>query len=201
LYRVGLTGNIGSGKSTVAEIWKRAGANIVDADVLARDAIAPGTPGIAAVRARFTDDVLEPWGEVDRAALRRKVFDDGAARRDLESIIHPEVERLRAIEEEKLTHAGAGIVVHVIPLLFEAQLENMFDEIVFVDAPDDARQARITETRGLSASDARAMMNAQMSPEEKLDRVDHVVDNSGSVQDLEERAMQIWRGIEERACE
>lgn len=201
LYRVGLTGNIGSGKSTVADVWRKLGANVVDADELARRAVAAGTPGLAAIRARFGNDVLEPWGDLDRAAMRKRVFNDAAARKDLESIVHPEVERLRVEEERKLGHTNEAIVVHMIPLLFETHLEEMFDEIVFVDAADDVREKRITEARGLTSDEARAMMSSQMSADDKRDRVDHIVENDGSVQELEERASQIWRGITERACE
>lgn len=201
MYRVALTGNIGSGKSTVAEIWRHLGAHVIDADELAREAVAPNTPGLAAIRQRFGSDVLEPWGDLNRAALRTKVFDDADARRDLEKIVHPAVEQLRIVAEQKLTLEGASVVVHMIPLLFEAHLEDTFDEIVFVDAPDDVRERRITEARGLSQQQARAMMAAQISPDDKRDLVDHVVENDGSVGDLEERATQIWRGIVERACE
>ncbi len=201
LYRVALTGNIASGKSTVADIWRSLGAHVIDADDLARIAVIAGSPVLAAIRARFGNEVIEPWGDLNRARLRRTVFQDDAARRDLEAIVHPAVERLRLQEDERLQNAGETIVVHMIPLLFEAHMENMFDELVFVDAPDDVRERRIVTTRGLSPEDARAMMDAQMSPDDKRDHVDHVIDNSGTPAALEERAAQIWRGIEERACE
>jgi dephospho-CoA kinase len=201
LYRVGLTGNIGSGKSTVASIWRSLGAHVVDADALARDAVMPGTSAMAAVRARFGAAVIEPWGELNRAALRDVVFSDENARRDLESIVHPEVERLRGAEEARIAAAGGTVVVHEIPLLFEVGMQAMFDEIVFVDAPDEARQKRIVETRNLSVEDAQAMMAAQMSPDEKRDQADHIIDNDGDMNELTERATMIWRGIMERACE
>lgn len=201
LYRVGLTGNIGSGKSTVADVWRSLGAHIVDADELARAAVKPGTPGLAAIRQRFGPDVLEPWGDLDRTAMRKRVFGDAAARKDLELIVHPEVERLRREAEQQLSVTGETVVVHMIPLLFEAHLEDMFDEIVFVDAPDDVRERRITGTRGIPVEEARAMMASQMSADDKRDRVDHIVENNGSMEELNERATQIWRGILERACE
>jgi dephospho-CoA kinase len=201
VYRVGLTGNIGSGKSTVAEIWRGLGAHVVDADELARDAVKPGTPALAAVRARFGPEVIEPWGELNRAALRNVVFADDSARRDLEAIIHPEVERLRSESERNMPAGCDNIIVHMIPLLFETGMQDRFDEIVFVDAPDDVREARIVNTRHLSSEEARAMMAAQMSPDEKRDIADHVIDNAGDMNELTERATLIWRGILERACE
>jgi dephospho-CoA kinase len=161
----------------------------------------PGTSAMAAVRARFGAAVIEPWGELNRAALRDVVFSDENARRDLESIVHPEVERLRGAEEARIAAAGGTVVVHEIPLLFEVGMQAMFDEIVFVDAPDEARQKRIVETRNLSVEDAQAMMAAQMSPDEKRDQADHIIDNDGDMNELTERATMIWRGIMERACE
>ncbi|MEO5511800.1 MAG: dephospho-CoA kinase [Longimicrobiales bacterium] len=201
LYRVGLTGNIASGKSTVAGVWRSLGAHVIDADELARIAVAPGSASLRGIHARFGDQVMEPWGDLNRAALRKLVFGDTDARRALEAIVHPEVERLRAIEESTLLASGAAIVVNMIPLLFEASMQDAFDEIVFVDAPDDVRMERLMKTRNLSAGDARAMMDAQMSPDDKRDLVDHVLDNEGNIEQLKERAAQIWRGIEERACE
>jgi dephospho-CoA kinase len=201
LYRVGLTGNIGSGKSTVADVWRKLGAKIIDADDLARRAVEPNTHALAAIRARFGNSVLEPWGDLDRAALRNVVFNDATARKDLEAIVHPEVERLRTDEERRLSNAHEAVVVHMIPLLFENNMEELFDEIVFVDAAPDIREKRIMDARGLTAEEARAMMSSQMSADEKRDRVDHIVENDGSVEELEERAAQIWRGIMERACE
>ena len=134
VYRVGLTGNIASGKSAVARVWQRLGAQIVDADELARRAVAPGSPGLAAIRRRFGDDVIAADGSLDRARMRAIVFADPERRAQLEHIVHPEVARLRADAETALAQAGESIVVHVIPLLFETGLDATVDTVVLVDA-------------------------------------------------------------------
>ena len=200
LYRVGLTGNIASGKSAVAEVWAQLGADIIDADQLARIAVAPGTPALAAIRQRFGEEVVMQSGELDRARLRTRVFGDDTARRDLEAIIHPQVERARREAESALAARGGRIAVHVIPLLFEVNLQDSFDETVFIDAPEDMRLDRIVRNRGLDETQARAMIDAQMDPDEKLDYVDHVIENDGTLADLEQKAAVLWRGISERAC-
>ena len=200
LYRVGLTGNIASGKSAVADVWRRLGAYVVDADQLARAAVAPGTPALKAIVARFGKSIANEQG-MDRAAMRAIVFNDANARGDLERIIHPQVERLRQVEEVRIAREHGTIVVHMIPLLFEARLQDGFDEIVFVDAPADERERRLIETRGLDTDAARAMMAAQASPEDKLDEADHVLENDGTLEALEEKAERLWRGIVERAAD
>jgi dephospho-CoA kinase len=200
LYRVGLTGNIASGKSAVADVWAKLGAEIIDADILARAAVAPGSPALATIRRRFGEEVIGPTGELDRERLRAIVFGDDVARKELEAIIHPQVELGRREAEAALRARGARIAVHVIPLLFEVNLQDTFDETVFVDAPEDARLERIVTHRGLSAEQARAMIDAQTDADEKLDYVDHVIDNDGTLEELEHKAAVLWRGISERAC-
>jgi dephospho-CoA kinase len=200
IYRIGLTGNIASGKSAVADVWRQLGAHVIDADELARAAVQPGTPGLAQIREVFGADVIAPTGELDRAALRQRVFRDENERRALEAIVHPEVQRLRAAAEAELRECGEKIVVHMIPLLYETGMQGEFDEVVFVDAPEDARERRIVETRGLTPEAAREMMAAQQSPDDKRNHADHVIDNSTTLAALEERASQIWKGILERAC-
>lgn len=199
MLRVGLTGNIASGKSSVARLWAREGACVVDADVLARRAVEPGSPGLQRVVAAFGAGVLDGAGALDRAALRRIVFHDPAARARLEAIVHPEVARLRAEEEARLEREGCEVVVHDIPLLYEVGLEGEFDLVVLVDAPEGTRLERLERERGLEAGEARRMIEAQMPSEEKRARADVVIDNDGTLDALEAQAEEVWRQLRRRA--
>jgi dephospho-CoA kinase len=199
VIRVGLTGNIASGKSSVARLWAREGACVVDADVLARRAVEPGSPGLRRVVEAFGEGVLDGAGALDRAALRRIVFHDAAARARLEAIVHPEVARLRAEEEARLEREGCRIVVHDIPLLYEVGLEGEFDLVVLVDAPEALRLERLVRERGLEAGEARRMIAAQMPAEEKRGRADVVIDNDGTLDALEARAEAVWEMLRRRA--
>ena len=194
MYRVALTGNIASGKSTVADVWRRLGAYIIDADVLARRAVEPGSDALRRIEEQFGPDVIVN-GALDRAAMRRIVFADDAKRQLLESIVHPEVERLRREEESRAAETGATIVVHVIPLLFEAGLADRFDHVVLVDSSEQLRRDRIVQTRGLSEAEAQAMIDAQMPASEKRARSDRVIENDGTLEELEAAAEQAWREI------
>ncbi len=198
MFRVGLTGNVASGKSSVAGVWTELGGHVVDADVLAREAVEPGSPALAAIREAFGDEVMED-GALDRDAMRRRVFDDAEARERLESIIHPEVARLREREETRLRERGVELVVHDIPLLFEVGLEDEFDMIVLVDAPREVRQERLVRDRGLARSEARSMINAQMPAAVKRGRADLVIDNGGTLDELRDRAATAWQEIRRRA--
>lgn len=191
LLRVGLTGNIASGKSSVVAVWRSLGAHVIDADVLARAAIAPGTPG--------HERVLQAFGTVDRAQLRAVVFRDPARRAQLEKIIHPEVARLRAQQEAALAAQGARIVVNDIPLLFEAGLGDQFDVIVVVDAPRELRVDRIVQQRGLERAEAERMVDAQWPAEQKRAQASFVIDNSGSLRELRGKAEEVWQQIQARA--
>lgn len=193
MLHVGLTGNIASGKSTVAARLAALGARVLDADRQARDAVAPGSPALARVVARFGAGVLEAGGTLDRAALGRVVFRDAAARRDLEAIIHPEVARLRAKEADEARRAGVAVVVSDIPLLFEAGLEKEFDAIILVHAADAVRLARLVATRGMSEGDARAVMASQGDAAAKRARADHVIENDGTLEALRSRVDAVWR--------
>lgn len=183
----------------MADAWRAAGARVIDADVLAREAVAQGSPGLAAIRRRFGDEVFDAAGELDRAALRRTVFADPAARRDLEGIVHPEVARLRAEQERSAEADGARLVVHEIPLLYETGLDREMDVVVLVHAPDELRIARLIEKRGLTESEARAIMDAQMSAASKLERADIVLRNESTPEDLRRRALEVLRQLERRA--
>lgn len=200
MLRVGLTGNIASGKSTVARVWARHGARIIDADILARRAVEPGSPGLQQVVAAFGQGVLDRGGGLDRAALREVVFRDPVARARLEAIVHPEVARLRAEAEAEAEAAGAYVVVNDIPLLFEAGLQDDFDLIVLVDAPEGIRLARLVGERGLDMGEARRMIEAQLPAEAKRERADILIENEGTMPELEARAEDAWREIERRAA-
>jgi len=194
--RVGLTGGIASGKTTVADLLAERGALLIDSDVLAREVVEPGTPGLAAVVERFGPGVLTPDGRLDRPALGRLVFGgegSTAARRDLEGVVHPAV-RARAAELEAAA-GPARVVVHVIPLLVETGQAGSFDLVVVVDVDPAVQRARLLARDGLDAESADARMAAQASREERLAAADVVVDNSGSREDLVRHVDDLWRRI------
>ena len=194
---VGLTGGIGSGKSTVARMLASRGAVVLDSDGLAREAVEPGTAGHYAVIARFGPAVVAPDGSLDRAALASVVFADGTARADLEAIVHPEVRR--AIAEAVASHAGTDHVVVVdSPLLFETGANEGFPLVVVVTASDEIRIARLV-ARGLHESDVRARMAAQMPLQEKSVLADVVLDNDGDEPSLEVQVDRLWADLRERA--
>ena len=172
---------------------------MVDADVLARRAVEPGSPGLEQVVGAFGTDVLDADGGLDRAAMREIVFRDPEARERLEAIVHPEVARLRAEEEAALVAKGARIVVHDIPLLFEVGMEDEFDVVVLVDAPEDVRLERMVRDRGMDPEAARRIIAAQMPSEAKRERADVVIDNTAGLDELEARAVEVWSELERRA--
>lgn len=198
MLRVALTGNIASGKSSVARVWRSLGALVVDADELARDAVAPGTPGLEAVVARWGREVLGDDGALDRSRLREIVFSNPADRTALEEIVHPEVARLREAAHREAERVGAPIVVSDIPLLYEVGLQDEFDVVVLVDAPASLRVERMVRERGLAVEQAERMVDAQMPAERKRELADVVIDNSGSRGELELRASQVWRSLRKR---
>lgn len=192
MIHVGLTGNVASGKSTVAARLASLGATVLDADRYAREALAPDTPGLARVVERFGPAIVGPGGVLDRAALGRIVFRDAAARRDLEAIVHPEVARRRSADLAAARARGARVVISDVPLLFEAALEREFDEIVLVHAPEAARLRRLVGERGMTEADARAVMAAQGDADTKRHRAHHVIENDGTLADLTARVDALW---------
>jgi dephospho-CoA kinase len=196
VLRVGLTGGIGSGKSEVARLLAARGAYVVDSDALARAVVAPGTPGLAAVAEAFGDGILTPDGALDRERLAALVFADPAARERLNAIVHPLVGAAAAAAVA--TAPPDAVVVHDVPLLVETGMAPAFDVVVVVDAPDDVRLTRLTRTRGMTEADARARMAAQATREERLKAADLVVDNDGTLIDLEARVDDLWRVLTER---
>ncbi len=195
MLRVGLTGNIASGKSEVARLFARRGATIIDADVLARNAVQRGMPAYRDIVARWGPKVLLPDESIDRGALRTLVFADPDARVALNAIVHPWVEASRATLLDEARQRGDAVVICDIPLLFETGMEKDFDQIVLVDAPEAVRLARLTQTRGLDVAQAQRMMAAQMPAAEKRAKAHHVIDNDGSLEALARRADQVWRDI------
>jgi dephospho-CoA kinase len=187
---VGLTGGIGSGKSEVARLLAARGAVVVDADVLAREAVAPGTPGLAAVVAEFGPEVLAPDGSLDRARLGSVVFADSARREALEAIVHPFVGRRSA---ELIAGAPAdAVVVYDVPLLAEKQLQEHYDVVVVVDAAEPARVSRLTTARGMTEDEARARIAAQATREQRLAVADVVIGNDGDLAALEQQVDVLW---------
>jgi dephospho-CoA kinase len=187
--RVGLTGGIASGKSTVSAILRELGAVVIDGDQLARDVVAKGTPGLAAVVEEFGPDVLTEGGELDRPAVAKVVFADEDARKRLEGIIHPLVfEEIARLEAQAPDDA---IVVHDIPLLAESGRADSFDAVVVVDAAPEAQVERMLRDRGWSEEEARARMAAQASREDRLAIATYVVDNTGSLEELRRQVEEI----------
>jgi dephospho-CoA kinase len=195
---VGLTGGIGSGKSTVAEILVKRGAVVIDADAIARMVVEPGTPALAALAEAFGPEILRPDGSLDRAALAERAFVTDETRKQLEAITHP------AIAEEFFAQIAAapadGIVVHDVPLLVESTRGYQYGAVIVVEAPTELRLARL-EARGLDRADAERRMALQASDEERRAVATWVIDNSGDLTDLERQIEKIWPELEQRAQE
>jgi dephospho-CoA kinase len=192
---VGLTGNIASGKSTVAALLSERGATIVDADVLARRAVEVGTAAYASIVERWGTSILAADGLLDRAALRRIVFSEPQELEQLNAMVHPEVERMRAALVEQARLRGDRVVVCDIPLLFERKMTEGFDRIVLVDAPRPVRLERLVRDRGLREAEAMAMIAAQMPAELKRARADFVIDNVGTLTQLDRRVSEVWDAL------
>ena len=192
---IGLTGNIASGKSAVADLLEDRGATIIDADVLARDAVKKGSPALEAIIYKWGKGVLDDEGNLDRAALRHKVFEDQSDLDALNEIIHPEVQRLRKKAVAAARARGDRIVVCVIPLLFERHLADDFDTILLVDAPRSLRLERIVRDRGIEEAEGMKMIAAQMPADLKRARADFVIENAGSREELEREVDRVWQEI------
>jgi dephospho-CoA kinase len=194
---VGLTGGIGSGKSTVARMLEKRGAVVFDADVLAREVVEPGTPGHAEVIERFGANVLAPGGELDREALASIVFADPAARRDLEAIVHPEVRRLFADGAEEYEGTDR-IVVLSAPLLVETGMHTAFEVLIVVSATPQTQVERLMRDRGMSEAAVRARIAAQAPLETKSEVADFLLDNEGSTEALERQVDRVWDDLQAR---
>lgn len=199
MLNVGLTGNIASGKSSVSRLFAKWGAEIIDADELAREVQGPGSPVLKAIKKRFGAVVIREDGSLDRDALRPMVFSDSRALTSLNAIVHPAVARRRAQLTEAALSRGHRLVVNVIPLLFEVLDPAEFDVIVLVDAPPDVRAERLVSTRGLTPEVAGDMIAAQLPAEQKIRLSHHVIFNSGDRSDLEKAARSVWLDIAAQA--
>ena len=195
MIRVGLTGSMGAGKSTVGDLFESWGASRVDADVLARRVVEPGQPALETIRQVFGDSMLNEDGTLDRAALRSVVFADPGALSRLEAIIHPAVDRLRADLLDEASARGAAVAVLEIPLLFEKDLRHEFDAVVVVDAPEDVRRSRVYQSRGLTPDEFAAMDTAQWPGERKRAGADHVIWNDDDLPSLTAEAAAVWTAI------
>ena len=205
MLRVGLTGGIGSGKSEVSRRLAARGASIIDADLAARDVVQPGTPGLGQIAAVFGPGVLRPDGSLDREQLGRLVFADPGLRAKLNAIVHPLVhERMRQLEQQAIAAPDqrgrpAAIIVHDVPLLAENGLGRGFDTVLVVDAPDDQRVQRLAATRSMTAAHAQDRMAAQASRPQRLAIADIVIDNSGTLDDLDRRVDEVWAVLRDLA--
>ena len=203
MLRVGLTGGIGSGKSEVSRRLADHGAVLIDADVAARQVVVPGSPGLTRIASVFGDDVLRADGSLNRERLGEIVFADSGLRTKLNDIVHPLVRAwMQAAERTAVQAAGppGPIVVHDVPLLAESRGKSAFDLVIVVDVPPEVQVGRLVGQRGMPAEQARARIAAQASREQRLAVADIVIDNSGSLEDLDRRAAEVWIGLEHRAA-
>ncbi|MGW2375128.1 MULTISPECIES: dephospho-CoA kinase [Kitasatospora] len=198
MLKIGLTGGIGAGKSEVSRLFAARGAVIVDSDLIAREVVAPGTDGLAAVVAEFGPQVLREDGTLDRPALGAIVFADPEKLRALNAIVHPLV-RARSAELEAAA-APDAVVVHDVPLLTENGLAPLFDLVVVVDVDDEVRLDRLVRLRGMAEEEARARMAAQASRAERLAIADLVIDNGGPLEALAARVDEVWAELVKRAA-
>lgn len=195
--RVGLTGGIASGKSTVSAMLAELGAVVIDADALAREVVEKGTPGLDAVVAEFGPTLLTPEGDLDRAAMGSLVFGDASARKRLEAIVHPLVfERMVALEEAA---GDDDLVVHDIPLLAEGGRADTFDAVIVVDCPPELQVARMMADRGWTREDAESRIAAQATREDRLAIATHVIDNTGTIDELRDRVVEVFVSLRAEA--
>ncbi len=202
MLRVGLTGGIGSGKSEVARRLAGHGAVLIDADVAARAVVAPGSPGLARIAAAFGPEVLRPDGSLNREQLGEIVFADPGVRTTLNEIVHPLVREWLAAAERAAVQAArppGPVIVHDVPLLAESRGKEGFDLVIVVDVPPGLQVERLTGQRGMTPDQVRARMAAQASREQRLAVADIVIDNSGSLDDLDCRVAEVWADLQRRA--
>lgn len=192
MFLIGLTGGIAAGKSTVASLWESLGATVVDADLLAREAVAPDSEGFRAVATAFPE-AISADGTLDRAALARVVFNDEAKRIQLEQIVHPIV---GALSRARIAEAKSEIVVYVVPLLVEANVNLPFDTIVTVEAPEGEQLARMMKNRGMSLEEAKARISNQASPALRANRANYILNSNQDVELLLRDARKLYETFE-----
>lgn len=197
MFLIGLTGGIAAGKSTVAKLWSELGAIEIDADLLAREVVEPGTEGASQIRKRFGESFFDATGALNRAALASLVFADRSAKADLEGIVHPLVQKRAREIIEKLPKDS--IVIYTVPLLVEANVSLPFDVVVTVEAPEDIRIQRLIESRSYTPEQAIARIASQAQPIERVARADHVLNSNQSIEQLRSDAHQLWNEFLARA--
>jgi dephospho-CoA kinase len=203
VLRVGLTGGIGSGKSEVSRRLAEHGAVLVDADLGAREVVVPGSPGLAQIAAAFGERVLRPDGSLNRERLGEIVFGDPGLRAKLNEIVHPLVrEWMQAAEHAAVQAAGppGPVIVHDVPLLAESRGRDGFDVVIVVDVPSELQVERLVSLRGMAPDQASARMAAQASREQRLAVADVVINNSGTLEELDRRVADVWSDLERRAA-
>jgi dephospho-CoA kinase len=201
VLRAGLTGGIGSGKSEVARRLADHGAVLIDADVAAREVVVPGSPGLARIAEVFGDEVLRPDGTLNRERLGEIVFADPGLRTKLNEIVHPLVRQWMQAAERTAVQAAeppGPVIVHDVPLLAESRGRAGFDVVIVVDVPPELQLERLTGQRGMAPDQARVRMAAQASREQRLAVADIVIDNSGSLDDLDRRVAEVWADLVRR---
>ena len=198
MFLIGLTGGIASGKSTVAKLLASYGAEIIDADQVARDVVAPGSAGLSEVIKEFGSEVLMESGELDRVVLGRIVFEEPSKRKRLEEILHPLIKQRT---NQLLAQASSPVVVYAVPLLVEVNVDYPFDMILTVEAGVANQIERMVRSRGLSEEEAMKRISAQASESARRERADMVIDSSGSREQLEKQIALLWPKIEQAASE
>jgi len=190
-----LTGSVAAGKSTVGALFREWGATVIDADAIVHELQQPGQPVLAAIVAAFGSDVLDVHGELDRAAMRRRMLDSTHAKQQLEAIVHPAVEMKRRELIEAARARGARVVIADIPLLFEAADPSAYDGVIVVDSPVAERRRRLMHDRNLSAHDADRLIAAQLPAAEKRARATWIIDNDRDRVTLEQRTRDVWNAL------
>jgi len=197
MFLIGLTGGIAAGKTTVAKLWTELGGIEIDADLVAREVVEPGTKGAKLISETFGSELFDSEGNLDRKALGAIVFNDVSKRKQLEAIVHPLV---RERTKELLAAVpGGSIVIYTVPLLVEADVDLPFDVVVTVEAPDDVRIKRLMDSRGYSAPEAKARIDNQAKPIERAQRADFILNSNQSVDLLMADARKLWKDFEARA--
>jgi dephospho-CoA kinase len=192
MFLVGLTGGIASGKSTVSAMLERLGAEVIDADLVAREVVEPGTKALAEVVAAFGQGILEPDGSLSRSALAQLVFADSAKRVKLEAILHPLIKERTM---QRIAQSKSFVVVYVVPLLVEANVDYPFDLVVSIEAGVETQTQRLIDTRNLSREDALARINAQATEAQRVQRADVWLDGSLTLIELEVEVSKLWESI------
>lgn len=196
MIRVGLTGGIGAGKSEASRLLEAHGAIVIRADEIAREVVAPGTPGLDAVVAEFGTDLIDDHGGLDRDAMANLVFNEPAARLRLEAITHPLVEE--RMHQLMAAAPDDAVLVYDVPLLVEKDLHKDFDLVVVVDAEDETRLRRLSDSRGMSHEDARSRMASQSTREQRLAAADVVISNDGGMDELKAQVAELWEELHDR---